>query len=74
MLEEDNSVIGLLKKEAALEGYDPGTEVFEMRVRQLQVIKCREMKSVAVCTECKFYDSCTLIKQVMRENRGYKGD
>ena len=69
--EDDNSVIGGLKKMAALEGYPPGTDKFDKRVRQLQVIKCREIRGVSFCTECKFYDYCDLIKRVMREQSGY---
>lgn len=69
--DDDNSVIGGLKKLAVLEGYDPGTDRFEMRVRQLQVTKCREMKGVNSCHECKFFDYCDLVKKVMRERRGH---
>lgn len=71
MSDEDNSVIGNLKKLAVLEGYKDGTEHFEKRVRQLQVIKCREIRGVPFCTECKFFDYCELIKRVMREQGGY---
>lgn len=69
--DEDNTVIGGIKKLAALEGYKDGTPKFERRVRQLQVIQCREKRGVSFCTECNYYDYCSLIKQVMREQRGY---
>lgn len=68
--EDDNTIVGGLKKLALLEGYDAGTEPFERRVRQLQVTKCREMKGVSSCHECKFFDYCDLVKKVMRERRG----
>jgi hypothetical protein len=71
MPDEDNSIIGSLKKLAVLEGYTEGTEDFERRVRQLQVTKCREMKGVSSCHECKFFDYCDLVKKVMRERRGF---
>jgi hypothetical protein len=70
--EDDNSIIGGLKKLAVLEGYETGTEAFERRVRQLQVTKCREMKGVSSCHECKFFDYCDLVKRVMRERRGLR--
>ena len=70
--EDDNTIIGSLKKLATLEGYEPGTERHERRVRQLQVIKCREMKGVSSCHECKFFDYCDLVKRVMRERRGLR--
>lgn len=72
MPDEDNSVIGGLKKLAVLEGYKEGTPHFEKRVRQLQVIKCREIRGVPFCTECNYLDSCDLIKKVMREQHGYE--
>lgn len=72
MDDEDNSVIGNLKKLAALEGYKDGTDPFDKRVRQLQVIKCREIRGVPFCTECSYFDNCDLIKRVMREQKGYK--
>jgi len=68
--DDDNTVIGGLKKLAVLEGYDPGSDLFDKRVRQLQVTKCREMKGVNSCHECKFFDYCDLVKKVMRERRG----
>jgi len=70
--DEDNSIIGGIKKMAELEGYAPGTDKFDKRCRQLQVIKCRELRGVSFCSECKYYDDCTLIKRVMREQSGYE--
>lgn len=72
--DEDNTVIGGLKKLAVLEGYEAGTDIFERRVRQLQVTKCREIKGVNSCHECKFFDYCDLVKKVMRERRGYEDE
>lgn len=69
--DDDNTIIGGLRKLAVLEGYEEGTEEFERRVRQLQITKCREMKGVSSCHECKFFDYCDLVKKVMRERRGY---
>ena len=69
---EDKTVVGQLKKLAQLEGFEEGTQVFDRRVRQLQVIKCRELKGVSTCRECQVFDFCELAKQVMREHRGFK--
>ena len=68
--DDDNTIIGGLKKLAELEGYEVGTDKFEKRVRQLQVTKCREMKGVSSCQECKYFDYCDLVRLVMRERRG----
>jgi len=70
--EDDNSILGSLRKLAVLEGYEVDTPAFERRVRQLQVTKCREMKGVSSCHECKFFDYCDLVKLVMRERRGLR--
>ena len=69
--EDDNTIIGQIRKAVALEGYQEGTDAFERRERQLKVIKCREKSGVFTCHECKFFDYCDLIKRVMREHKGY---
>lgn len=70
--EIDLSLIGQLKDFAEHEGFDRDTEGFERRLRQLKVIKCREIRGVYSCSSCMAYDDCDLIKQVMRENAGIK--
>jgi hypothetical protein len=73
-MSEDKTVVDQLKQLAELEGYKDGTPIFERRVRQLQVIKCRELKGVSTCHECKFFEFCELAKQVLREHKGYTDD
>ena len=73
-MDDDKTVVGQLKKLAELEGFKEGTSVHDRRVRQLQVIKCRELKGVSNCRECKVFDFCELAKRVMREHRGYDDD
>jgi len=70
-VKEDKTIIGQLKKLAVLEGYEEETEAFGKRVRQLQVVKCREFRGVFNCTECKVFDYCELAKRVLREHRGF---
>lgn len=69
--EEDKTIIGQLKKLAVLEGYAEETDGFDKRLRQLKVVKCRELRGASNCSECKTFDYCELAKQVMREHRGY---
>jgi hypothetical protein len=71
-MSEDSTVVDQLKKLAQLEGYTDGTDTFDRRVRQLQVIKCREIKGVSTCRECTMFEFCDLAKRVMREHKGYK--
>ena len=71
---DDKTIVGQLRKLAELEGFEDGTQLFDRRVRQLQVIKCRELRGVTTCSECKVFDFCELAKQVMREHRGYRDD
>lgn len=73
-MSDDKTVIGQLKRLAEMEGYTDGTQTHERRVRQLQVIKCRELKGVATCRECKVFEFCELAKRVMREHRGYRDE
>ena len=70
-MQEDKTVVGQLRKLAEMEGYKDGTPIFDRRVRQLQVIKCRELKGVSTCRECKVFEFCDLAKRVMREHKGY---
>ena len=69
-MDEDNTVIGQLKRLAEMEGFKDETPGFDRRVRQLQVIKCRELKGVSTCTECEVFEFCEIAKRVMRERRG----
>lgn len=71
MTTEDKGVIAFMKQAAEMEGLVEGTKVFEHRVRQMKVIKCRELRGKSTCSECDFFDYCDLAKQVMREHRGY---
>jgi hypothetical protein len=70
-VEDDKSVLGELKRIAILEGFEEETEAFEKRLRQLQVVRCREMRGVFNCQECKVFDYCELAKRVLREHRGF---
>ncbi len=68
--DEDRTVLGQLRQIARTEGFDEGSERFDKRMRQLQVIKCREIRGYHSCTECKVYDYCEIVKHVMRDHRG----
>lgn len=67
---DDKTVMGQLKQLAELEGFSDGTPEHDRRMRQLQVIKCREIKAVSICHECQAFDYCELAKRVLREHRG----
>jgi len=71
-MSEDNTVMTQLKRLAEMEGFKEETPGFERRIRQLQVVKCREIKGVSACTECQVFDYCEIAKQVMRDRRGIK--
>ena len=66
-LEEPLSEIA---EQAKDEGIEPGSPDFDKRIRQLKVIKCREMRGLYSCSECEAFDYCELVKQVLRDNRG----
>lgn len=73
-MSEDNAIIAQLKRLAEMEGFVEETPGFDRRVRQLQVIKCRELKGVFTCSECQVFEFCELAKRVMRDRRGLKND
>jgi hypothetical protein len=71
---EESAIITQLKRLAEMEGFVEETPGFDRRVRQLQVIKCRELKGVFTCSECEVFEFCGLAKQVMRDRRGLTND
>lgn len=68
--EEDNSVLGRLRRDVEAEGIAPDSPRFIKRFNQMKVIQCRQMRGHSNCLECLYYDECELVKQVMRDNRG----
>ena len=70
-MDEDNTVMSQLKRLAEMEGFKDETQGFDRRVRQLQVIKCRELKGVSTCTECDVFEYCEIAKRVMRDRKGF---
>ena len=74
MSDDDTTVVGQLKRLAEMEGFEDGTPVFGRRVRQLQVVKCRELRGVPTCHECEVFDFCELAKRVLREHKGFDDD
>lgn len=49
------------------EGYVRGTPMFEKMLRERKVEKCREMKRLAVCSECPIYEECPIRLQHLRD-------
>jgi len=72
MADEDRSVLGQLRKLVEIEGYRPDSEAYDRRMRQMQVVKCREIRGLIGCTECPVFEFCDLAKRVLREHRGYQ--
>ena len=73
-MSEESTIITELKQLAEMEGFVQETPGFDRRLRQLQVIKCRELKGVFTCTECEVFEFCELTKRVMRDRRGFGDD
>ena len=70
-MSRSKTIIEQLEDQAKIEGFEEGTNPFDRRIRQLKVIKCREMRGHTTCRECQAFDYCELTKQVMRDHRGY---
>ena len=73
-MSEESPILTQLKRLAEMEGFVEETPGFDRRVRQLQVIKCRELKGVFTCTECEVYEFCELTKKVLRDRKGFGDD
>lgn len=68
--EEDSSALGQCSAQVRSEGFRPGSNAFNLRLNQVKVQRCREMRGQTMCSDCSYYDDCELIKAVMRDNRG----
>ena len=60
-------ILAEMESSLEFEGYQRGTEVFAKKLRERKVEKCRELKRMAVCSECPVYDECNLLKQHLRD-------
>jgi hypothetical protein len=60
-------IVAALEDSLEFEGYTKGTLIFEKKMRERKVEKCRELKRMAVCSECPVYDECDLIKSHLRD-------
>lgn len=60
-------IVAELESSLEYEGYTRGTAIFEKKMRERKVEKCRELKRMAVCSECPVYDECDLIKSHLRD-------
>jgi hypothetical protein len=63
------AVVEELENSLEFEGFIKGTEVFNRKMRERKVERCRELKRMAVCSECPVYDECDLLKQHLRDLR-----
>jgi hypothetical protein len=52
---------------AEASGFTMGTPGFDKKVRELRVLKCRELQGEPVCSACRAYMDCELIKQHLRD-------
>lgn len=61
------AIVEELEASLEFEGYTKGTAVFDRKLRERKVERCRELKRMAVCSECPVYDECDLLKQHLRD-------
>jgi hypothetical protein len=48
-------------------GFVAGTGAYDRKVRELRVLKCRELQQEPICSACRAYMDCELIKQHLRD-------
>lgn len=65
----NRGVIDQLVIDLEVEGYRPGTPVFDAELRKRQVEACQEMQGVPGCDSCPAYDNCELVKAHLRDIR-----
>lgn len=63
----DSRVLEELRETLEFEGYVPGTEEFEVRLRERQVWRCRELKGMAGCSNCPAFDWCEIVRAHYRD-------
>lgn len=52
-----------------LEGIQPGTPEFEVALRRKKVEHCRELRGVFVCSSCRYFEHCALVREYLRDQR-----
>jgi len=62
-----NRVLHQLNRDLELEGYTPGTEQFDIALRERKVGKCQEMQGVPSCNSCPAFMGCELVKAHRRD-------
>lgn len=66
----ESIVLTEIKRDLLAEGLKEGTPAFEREYRRRRVELCKEMRGVASCYNCAYFDYCELIKQHLRDMHG----
>jgi flavin reductase (DIM6/NTAB) family NADH-FMN oxidoreductase RutF len=61
-------VLKQLKQDLESEGYKIGSAKFEKAFRARKVGLCKSLQGVRVCSECRAYLDCELIKQHLADS------
>ena len=65
-----SATLQVIEYELELAGYRPGTPRYEKALLDRKVECCKQLQSVGVCSECRAYDSCELVKKFLRITLG----
>lgn len=57
----------LIEQEVEDAGYKRGTPRFEVRVRALKVLHCRNAKYLDYCSQCVAFDHCEIQKEHVKD-------
>ena len=63
-----SKILKQLKQDLENEGYKTGSAKFEKAFRARKVELCKSLQGVRVCSECRAYLDCELIKQHLTDN------
>lgn len=61
------SVLLELEDSLEVEGYTKGTPLFDRKMRERKVERCRELKRLGTCGECPVHEECNIRLQYLRD-------
>lgn len=56
-----------IKEQLELEGYVPGSPIYDFKLHERRVDLCKDLHRVGSCTECSYFDNCDLVKEFLRK-------
>jgi len=65
----ESKILDYLKRQTEALGFEPETEDFERKLRELKIEMCLSLRTLSDCGECEAVEFCDLIKLNVLDRR-----